>query len=161
LVYRGHYLPEEHFMEVIARNLLALSEGLEFCMWFRLGEGSGPTWGNKRVPLFGPDRKPKPGYFAYRLLATMLQDVTAVERIGQGTVYRLVRSGGTPILIGWDATNGCAEVPGDGATTRHVLRMLDVVAGTYRVETLEPGLESVALGQWPVVIWSGPLAPFQ
>jgi hypothetical protein len=30
------YLPENHFMAVIERNLLDLSEGLEFCLWFRL-----------------------------------------------------------------------------------------------------------------------------
>ena len=40
------YVPEDHFMAVIERNLLDLSEGLEFCLWFRLkGNDDGPWAG--------------------------------------------------------------------------------------------------------------------
>jgi len=52
LDYRDTYRPEEHFRAVFEWNLAGLNEGLEFCLWFGLGEGNGSTWGNRKVANF-------------------------------------------------------------------------------------------------------------
>jgi hypothetical protein len=78
--YSDHYRPEEHFLVAAERTLLVLSQGVPFCLWFRLTEGSG-TYGNRHVPLFTEDGRPKPGAHAYRMLARLLQGSEGVVRL--------------------------------------------------------------------------------
>lgn len=100
LDYGGSYSEEAHFTAVLARNLGTLAAGAEFCLWFRLGEGDGATYGNARTALYSVDRAAKPGVFAYRLLSRLIGPDATVQRRGD-TEFEIRQGGETSIAIGW------------------------------------------------------------
>ena len=132
---------------------MVLSEGLRFCLWFRLGTSGGAhtTPGNRKVPLI-EDGKPKPGVWAYRLLAVALEGVERVERRGSGLDhYWLHRTGKTPLMVAWkgDGSGDTVALP-PGLRVGHVLRVTDAVRGTFVVEPL-PASGPLRLGPLPLI----------
>lgn len=84
LDYGNSYTPKAHFLAVIERNLNVLAQGGLGCLWFGLGEEMVTTVGNARVPLYDMQRQPKPGVYAYRLLARLLPKGAQVTEITGG-----------------------------------------------------------------------------
>lgn len=153
LIKRGDvYRPEDHFMAVLGRNLTALSEGLSFCLWFRLVEGRGSSKINAKVPLVASNREPKPGYYAYKLLAVLLEGAERVERRG-GNTFVIHRKGSGPLMVAWksknDKTDGqitlAAEVSGE------VLRITDLAKAIYAIEAAPGGRASLPISELPIV----------
>lgn len=102
LDYGGRYTPEAHFRAVVERNLGVLAAGAKFCLWFLLGEDPEATYGNRRTALYTREARPKPGVFAYRMLARLLDPDTVVEQAG-GDLFTLRRRGEETLWIGWGA----------------------------------------------------------
>ena len=100
LDYGGRYSPEAHFLAVVERNLGVLAAGARFCLWFRLGEGEGSTWGNRKTALYTADARPKPGVYAYRMLSRLIDARTQVVRTGPDT-FTIGRDG-QEYRIGWN-----------------------------------------------------------
>jgi len=149
--YDSDITPEDHFMAVIEYNLDMLSRGLEFGLWFRLGENpSGTTWGNVLVPLFDTSANPKAGYWAYKLLGATLLDLESVKKVDSGA-YMVYRHKKPPALVAWE-TGGRSEItlPGTVAATQ-LLRVTDAQTGTYAIESV-PGDRVVSLSPLPVVV---------
>ena len=145
------YDPEDHFLAVMERNLSALSEGLAFCLWWRLGEGKGsPDF--RKVALVERQGKIKPGYRAYQLLATILNGVDRVERRGAGHQYWLHRRGQTPLLVAWkrESDGDVSATLSPGVATGHVLRVTDAIRGTYVIDTMTTSAR-LALSRLPIV----------
>jgi len=153
LIKRGDvYRPEDHFMAVLGRNLTALSEGLRFCLWFRLVEGRGSSKINAKVPLAESNQKPKPGYFAYKLLAALLEGAERVERRG-GHTFVIHRKGAGPLVVAWksttDESDGQITLPAQ--VSGRILRITDLVKATYTIEAAPGGKESLPLSNLPIV----------
>lgn len=108
LDYGGRYTPEDHFRAVVERNLGVWAAGAEFCLWFLLGEGPGATFGNRRTALYTRDAEPKPGVFAYRMLARVIDMSTSVARTGTD-LFTLRRGGGETLWIGWNGGAAAAR----------------------------------------------------
>ena len=100
LDYGGTYTPEAHFRAVIQRNLNVLSTGAPFCLWFRLGEGPGATYGNTRTALYEGPGRPKPGVYAYRLLSRLIDPQAQVRREADG-LFVIRRGDATQISVAW------------------------------------------------------------
>jgi hypothetical protein len=107
--YGGAYTPEAHFIAVVHRNLAVLSADAAFCLWFRLGEAEGATYGNRFTALYDGSARPKPGVFAYRLLARLLDADATVRPLAAGG-YEIARGDGGAVRVGWGA--GAADVGG-------------------------------------------------
>ncbi|WP_313137839.1 beta-galactosidase [Paracoccus jeotgali] len=105
LDYGGEYTPEAHFRAVIHRNLNVLAAGAPFCLWFRLGEGSGTTYGNARTALYAADGTPKPGVFAYRLLSRLIDTGARVSAEADGS-FVIQRGTGARISVAWGPAAG-------------------------------------------------------
>lgn len=101
LDYGGTYSPEAHFRAVIERNLTTLSAGAEFCLWFRLGESKGATFGNARTALYDRRANPKPGVYAYKLLSRLI-DAKATFDQTSASSYQIRPGHGPRVMIGWD-----------------------------------------------------------
>ncbi len=143
--------PTEHFLAVMDINLHALSRGLDFCLWLRLGEGtSGVTWGNSKVPLFDMNRQPKGGYWAYMLLAACLDNMKNVDRVRDG-VYRIRRDNQAPVFVAWKTDAGDTyQLPSDAHPTR-MIKVINAEQGLYEIQTPpENGL--LQLDDLPLVI---------
>ncbi len=143
--------PTEHFLAVLDINLHALSRGLDFCLWLRLGEGtSGITWGNSKVPLFDMDRQPKGGYWAYMMLAASLDGMKSVDRIRDG-VYRIRREDKAPIFIAWATPSETTyQLPADAHPTR-MITITDAAQGLYEIQ-VPPADGLLQLNELPLVI---------
>ncbi|WP_281827535.1 beta-galactosidase [Jannaschia rubra] len=98
--YGGEYTPEGHFRAVIHRNLNVLAAGAPFCLWFRLGEGEGATFGNARTALYEGSGRPKPGVFAYRALSRLIDRQATVRQDG-ALRFEIRRGDGGRISVGW------------------------------------------------------------
>lgn len=149
-MYYQDYVPEDHFMSVVERNLIDLSNGLEFCLWFRLMEGTGTTFGNSRTALFNETLVAKPGYDAYAFLAYILQGMTSIER-GTGNRFTIYRDGMPPLVVGWledGQSSGYMTLPNN--VTGSVMTVTDPIAGTYEVAALS-GFGAIPLSRWPTV----------
>lgn len=133
LYYDPEFPLEQHFFEVLERNLQALDEGLEFCLWFGLAENEEGARGNSKVALFDLAQQPKPGYFAYQLLAQVLVGMETVERVDGIQAYWIHRDDGSKLLIGWG--EGSVELP-DGFTPARVAQVTDPISGTFTVRGL-------------------------
>jgi len=145
------YAPEDHFMAVVERNLLILDAGLEYCLWYRLGEGTGTSFGNSRTALFDETGVAKPGYAAYKWLSYILQDMTSVER-GAGNVFTIHRQGRPPLIVAWAEDGqamGLMNLPAE--VTGTIMRITDPVTGAYEQESLL-GANSLFIYNWPVVV---------
>ncbi len=102
LDYGGTYSEAEHFRAVIERNLNVLAAGARFCLWFRLGEAKGSTYGNRRTALYDTKAQPKAGVYAYRALARLIDADARISVVGPGH-YRIRRGAGQSISIAWGA----------------------------------------------------------
>ncbi len=101
LDYGGQYTPENHFLAVVDRNLGVLAAGGRFCLWFRLGEGSGSTYGNQYTALYKNNGTAKPGVFAYRMLSRLLDGGASAARVGSD-LFEVRRGDGRIVQIGWN-----------------------------------------------------------
>ncbi|WP_303729709.1 hypothetical protein [Paracoccus solventivorans] len=99
--YGGEYTPQGHFNAAVHRNLGVLAAGGAFCLWFRLGEDDRTTWGNRFTALYTNDARPKPGVWAFRMLARLLRPGVEPYPLG-GDGFEL-RGTGAPLRLGWDA----------------------------------------------------------
>ncbi|WP_308918061.1 hypothetical protein, partial [Jannaschia sp. LMIT008] len=113
LDYGGRYTEADHFRAVIERNLNVLAAGARFCLWFRLGESGGASYGNRRTALYTPDAKAKPGVYAYRALARLIGQRTRVAVVGPGH-YELRGEGDGRVTIAWGNAAGALR-GADGA----------------------------------------------
>lgn len=100
LDYGGKYSPEAHFRAVVERNLNVFAANAQFCLWFRLGESGGSTFGNQRTALYDTSKKPKPGVFAYRALARLM-DARAKVTFQRPGSFLIRRGAGQKIAVGW------------------------------------------------------------
>ena len=114
LDYGGRYTPEGHFRAVIHRNLNVLAANAPFCLWFRLGEGPGATYGNSRTALYEGPGKPKPGVYAYRLLSRLIDNGTHVIREGDRQ-FSIVRGDGQTVEIAWGPAAATLRAKGAAA----------------------------------------------
>lgn len=112
LDYGDSYTPEGHFIAVLERNLGVLAADAKFCLWFRLGEGEGATYGNRRTGLYTAGAKPKPGVFAYRLLARLL-DADAAVKLRGADQFVVERGALGPVTIGWGAAASAVRAKAD------------------------------------------------
>ncbi len=150
--FNMRYLPQDHFMAVVRRNLIVLSSGLKFCLWLGLGPRGSGTFENGQTSLFDKNKRPKPGYGGYILLAAVLQDMERIERRGDQHVFVVHRKGKSPLMIGWaedGAKNPTVKLP--AKATGYVLSIKDPVRGTYEITGL-PASKTLKLGKWPVVV---------
>jgi hypothetical protein len=148
--YDEDITPEDHFNAVIQYNLDVLSRGLEFGLWFRLGENpDGTTWGNALVPLFDTSAQPKAGYWAYMLLAAVLEDFDKVERIDSGA-YIVHKKKQEPILVAWSTPSRSTLPVPESVHATQVLRVTNAPDGGYSIETV-PDDGVLTLGELPVV----------
>jgi len=158
LSYVDRYRPEDHFMAVVDRNLTILSEGLRFCLWFRLGTAAGSTYANSQTALFDARRRPKPGYYAYKLLAAVSDAAVRVERLPGAHRFLIHRTGRGPLLMAWSDAGENVSLP--SGASGDVLKVTDPVAGIYEIAPLANATE-VRLDRWPVVIGDLPTAVYQ
>lgn len=100
LDYGGRYSPEDHFRAVIERNLNVMAAGARFCLWFRLGESEGASYGNRRTALYTNTAVAKPGVYAYRALSRLLDAQAQVVAIEPGR-YEIRRGTGERIMVAW------------------------------------------------------------
>lgn len=100
LDYGGDYSAEGHFRAVIHRNLNVLSTGSAFCLWFRLGEAEGATFGNRKTALYDGSARPKPGVFAYRLLSRLIDSKATVTRESDER-FTIRRGDGVEVAVAW------------------------------------------------------------
>lgn len=99
--YGDKYTPAGHFIAATWRTLNVLSENGAFCLWFRLGEDDTTTWGNRFTALYTNDARPKPGVWAFRMLARLLgPEVKPYPLPIDG--FEL-RGSGAPVRLGWNA----------------------------------------------------------
>ena len=161
LDYQDSFRPEEHFMAVLQRNLVVLSNDLPFCLWFRLGEGSG-TFGNKHVPLYTSSGTPKPGADAYRLLGRLLQGMTSVEMLPATDAF-VIRRGDAPdilvILNTGDPLPSLASIAAPnmmGVDSLEVVEITNLTEGQYQKSVAAP--EAIEVSEPVVVI--GERLPF-
>lgn len=100
LDYDRKYTDAGHFRAVIERNLNVFAAGARFCLWFRLGESGGTTFGNRRTGLYDTNAEPKPGVFAYRALARLIDGKARVDFDRQNH-YTIRRGAGQKITVAW------------------------------------------------------------
>lgn len=113
------YTPAGHFEAVLGINLTAIAEGVDFVLWFRSNDGGDPTPGNSMTALSERDGTPKPGLYAYHLLANLL--------VGAGSV-----SGDGPWVIDYrDGTSRTVSIDGEIRVTNPEMVVTDPVAGVY------------------------------
>ena len=145
LDYADDFHPNDHVIAVFDRNLMSLSEGLSFCLWYRLA-GTSAIWGNRKVPLMGGPKEPFSGYWAYRILAVALKDVSSVKRHGPGH-YVVQRKGRSPLLIAWK-TPGKSTInwPKGGGT---IVQLTNANKGTYSV--IPQSASEITLRELPVI----------
>jgi hypothetical protein len=155
LAYDGDITHEEHFLTAMEMNLHALSRGVEFCLWFMMIEreyipGDGTTWGNSQLQLIGLDQNPKGGYWAYHLLAAVLEGMESVVKVAPGA-YMIERSEKPPILVAWQkGSTTTLQLPG-GFQADMMMRVTNAQYGTFDIEaTPQDGL--IQLGILPVVV---------
>lgn len=149
--YDDDITPTDHFMAAIELNLDMLARGLEFGLWFRLGENpSATTWGNVEVPLYDMTATPKGGYWAYKLLAAILKDLEKVEKVDNGA-YMVYRTKNAPVLVAWRTDERSVfSIPSTVGASR-LLRVTDAQSGSYTIEAV-PGNGVLSLGDLPVVV---------
>jgi len=106
LDYKDDYQPKDHFYAVVERNLNVLAQGAAFCLWFGLGEEMETSWGNRKVPLYDLDRKPKPGYFGYKYLAVLFNGAVKVDQVDSSDqIYRVTHAGiGEDVYVSFEAS---------------------------------------------------------
>ncbi len=130
------YTPEAHFKAVMGINLEALSRGVKFVLWFRSNDGGHPTHGNSMTALWDADGNPKPGFYAYYLLAALLDGSTGVTGSNPYTIsYR----DGHKRTVEWGA--------GTINTKQASLQVTDLATGAYKM--VPAGSRKV--GQLPLV----------
>jgi hypothetical protein len=147
--YDDDITPLDHFLTALDLNLDLLSRDFLFGLWFRLGEApSASTYGNAFVALFDTSAQPKAGYWAYKLLASVLDKMDRVQKVGEG-VYIIHRADASPALVAWNAGGSTLELPSTVQATQ-LLRVTDAAAGSYVIEAVpENGI--ITLGDLPVV----------
>ena len=155
LAYDPDITPEEHFMTALDMNLDGLSRGLIFMMWLSMfGQeyvpGVGPTWGNSQLQLIDKDQQPTGGFWAYHLLAALLEGMSSVEKPGPG-IYIIHRYEQPDIHVAWrTADNATYQLP----TSIHPEAMMvvtDAANGLY-VITRPPVDGLLHLGALPFVV---------
>lgn len=152
LIKRGDtYRPEDHFIAALGRNLTALSEGLAFCLWFRIAEGRGGSRINKKVPLIDTNRQPKPGFQAYKLLAIVLEGAERVERRGDN-IFVIHRKHASPLVVAWkDKGDKRDSIMLPPEASGEVLHITDLANATYVIEAVPSQKASLPLSQLPWV----------
>lgn len=160
MAYNKKYIPQDHFIAVMDRNLTILSEGLKFCLWFRLGEVSGvghDSYNNSYTALFDKKRQPKPGYWAFKLLAAILDDMTRVERTGQDGQFIIHRRGKKPLFVAWQggASKSAASAALPKGVGGDVLRITDAIRGVYTIEK-NAASKQIKLSALPTVVGNLP-----
>lgn len=162
LDYKKTYKDDDHFVAVFDWNLSTFSLGLEYCLWFQLGEGEGSTWGNRKVALFDTNEKPKPGFFAYRLLSNIMADFKEVEQLDEN-LYKVDYQNGKSVLIGWGPQNSIKSSSDVykllGTSSKQELLLLSVTdakSGRYRIEDWK-GDRSSGFTETPMIF--GPWLP--
>ena len=110
---------------------------------------------NSVTALFDKRKQPKPGYWAFRLLAAILEDMTRVEK-RRDNAYVIHRKGMPPLVVAWTENAGAEKVvqvpPG---ISGDVLTVTNPVAGKYSIAPMPPS-RSLRVGRWPVVVGSLP-----
>ena len=143
------YTAHNHFMAVMHRVLIDLSQGMPFSLWFNLTEGRS-TWGNQRVALMDEYGRPKPGYRAYQLLSVILEDMRSVQYIAPGQ-YLIHRSGASPLFVAWYPGEGPTSVGvPPGVDPSFLLRVTSASAASYTLVPNEAG--PVSLTNLPLVV---------
>ncbi|MCE6953149.1 hypothetical protein LAZ40_22205 [Cereibacter sphaeroides] len=104
--YGDDYTPEGHFLAAVHRHLNVLASGGAFCLWFRLGEDDKTTWGNRFTALYTNDARPKPGVWAFRMLARLLGPDVLPHPLPSGGFE--LRGSGDPVRLAWG--EGAADV---------------------------------------------------
>lgn len=149
LDYDDDITPDDHFMAVMEINLHLLARGLEFGLWFRLGESPHSTWGNAQVPLYNKSLQPKAGYWAYQLLAAVLEGVESVQRLDDG-MYLVHRPGGSSMFVAWKTDEHTTSTLPPEVEATHLLRITSAGRGGYSIEAV-PENGVLTLGNLPVV----------
>lgn len=143
----------DHFLAAMDINLHSLARGLQFALWFRLGESDYATWGNREVPLFDQSANPKAGYRAYQLLAYILEDADHVERLGPGR-YLVHRAAASPRLVAWKTDDGATIPLPAGVIASEAMRVVDAEHGIYAMESVpENGI--LSLSTLPLIVGEG------
>lgn len=156
LAYDPVITPEEHFQTAMDLNLDALSRGLVYTMWLSMfGQeyvpGIGPTWGNSQLQLIDKNQQPTGGFWAYHLLAAMLDGMESVEKPGPG-IYIIHRYDKPNIHVAWRTdANTTYQLP----STVHAQKMIVVTSarlGTYQLEPVPANGFLQLTGPLPIVV---------
>lgn len=126
LDYKEAYRAEDHFFEALERNLGLFALDVEYCLWFRLGEGAGGSYGNRRTALFSREGHAKPGFYAYQLLGRLIDGAVQVSDGSTATVRRfdLLKESGETVSIAWRRDHAPMDMTfwdGVGLTSEGVL----------------------------------------
>jgi hypothetical protein len=155
LAYDSVISHEDHFLEAMDMNLDSLARGLEFSLWFQLEEeeyieGQGFTWGNSQLQLIGLDKNPKGGYWAFHLLAAVLEGMESVVKLAPG-IYLIDRGATPPIYVAWQQGDTAALQLPAGFNAQMMMRVTNAQYGTFDIEaTPQAGL--IRLGTLPIVV---------
>ncbi|PIV80657.1 hypothetical protein COW53_08480 [bacterium CG17_big_fil_post_rev_8_21_14_2_50_64_8] len=156
LAYDPVITPEEHFQTAMDMNLDALSRGLVYTMWLSMfGQeyvpGIGPTWGNSQLQPIDKNQQPTGGFWAYHLLAAMLDGMDSVEKPGPG-IYIIHRYDQPNIHVAWRTdANTTYQLP----STVHAQKMIVVTSarlGTYQLEPVPANGLLQLTGPLPIVV---------
>ncbi len=155
LAYDPVITPDEHFLTALDMNLDGFSRGMVFMMWLSMfGQeyqpGVGPTWGNSQLQLIDKDHQPTGGFWAYHLLAAMMDNAVSVEKSGPG-IYIVHRYGQPDIHVAWrTADNAVYQLPPD-LQAEAMMVVTDALHGIF--ELVAPPADGLLnLNTMPVVI---------
>ncbi len=155
LAYDPDITPEEHFLTALDMNLDGLSRGLIFMMWLSMfGQeyvpGVGPTWGNSQLQLIDKDQQPTGGFWAYHLLAAMVEGMTSVEKPGPG-IYIIHRFGQPDIHVAWRTPdNSTYQLPAS-VQPEAMMVITDAANGLYEIS--KPPVDGLLqLGTLPIIV---------
>jgi hypothetical protein len=158
--YDSSITNDDLFNYAIEMNLDNIDNDIEFSLWFRLTSpepyvpGGTLTWGNAYVPWFNSSAVPltvanaaRGSYWAYFILAEMLENVTSVEKVSDG-VFKIIRSDGD-IYVGFDT--GTMTLPAGFVPVQRI-NILTSKPGTYEVGTTPAAESTISFGVLPVIV---------
>ncbi len=155
LAYEPDFTPDDHFLTALDWNLDGLSRGMIFMMWLSMfGQdyvpGEGPTWGNSRLQLIDMYRNPTGGFWAYHLLAALMDDAVSVEKAGPGA-YIIHRYHRPDIHIAWRTAESSVYQLPPAVQPRYMMEITDALYGYYRIVS-PPAGGLLTLNTLPVVV---------
>jgi hypothetical protein len=138
--YGETYTEDRQAQEVVKYYVEALASGVEVIFWSTYQPT--PEWGTaftNTALVDGRGRK-KPAYHSYKLMASKLQDATAVESLfgsERAQLVRFTRRARPPVYVAWADGAGGGRGAGAGGRAPVLDRLRTLLGGKLQGKTLE------------------------